>query len=41
LSESKAIQSKLVEKALGAMEQFDEKADPLRHLASYIIERQQ
>lgn len=41
LSESKAIQSKLVKKALGAMEQFDERADPLRHLASYIIERQQ
>jgi geranylgeranyl diphosphate synthase type II len=41
LSESKAIQGEMVKKALGAIDRFDDKADPLRHLASYIIERQQ
>jgi len=41
LNESKRIQNSMVKEALGAIELFDEKADPLRHLASYIIERQQ
>jgi geranylgeranyl diphosphate synthase type II len=39
LKESKAIQTEMVEKALGALATFDEKADPLRHLAMYIVER--
>ncbi|RJR41016.1 MAG: polyprenyl synthetase family protein [Desulfobacteraceae bacterium] len=41
LSESKRIQNSVVREALGAIGRFDEKADPLRLLASYIIERQQ
>jgi geranylgeranyl diphosphate synthase type II len=39
LQPAKEIQSRLVEKALGALKAFDEKADPLRRIAVYIIER--
>ena len=39
LKESKAIQNRLVEKALDPLKSFDQKADPLRHLAMYIVER--
>lgn len=41
LKESKRIQQEMVNKAISALERFDRKADPLRQLASYIIERQQ
>lgn len=40
LNESKAIQNEMVEKALEALKTFDQKADPLRHLAMYIVERE-
>jgi geranylgeranyl diphosphate synthase type II len=39
LKEAKAIQNEMVEKALEALKAFNQKADPLRHLAMYIIER--
>ena len=39
LKESKAIQNEMVEKALEAMKKFNQKADPLRHLAMYMVER--
>jgi len=39
LQKAKEIQSRLVEDAVGALKGFDEKADPLRSLAVYIIER--
>jgi geranylgeranyl diphosphate synthase type II len=39
LQKAKEIQSRLVQEALGALKAFDEKADPLRSLAVYIIER--
>jgi geranylgeranyl diphosphate synthase type II len=39
LQKAKEIQSRLVEEAVGALKGFDEKADPLRSLAVYIIER--
>lgn len=39
LRKAKEIQSRLVEDAVGALKGFDEKADPLRSLAVYIIER--
>ncbi len=41
LKQSKTLQQQMVHQAIRALEQFDSKADPLRHLASYIIERQQ
>jgi geranylgeranyl diphosphate synthase type II len=41
LNESKLIQRRMVNKAIEALVPFDRKADPLRHLATYIIERQQ
>jgi geranylgeranyl diphosphate synthase type II len=41
LRRSKAIQKELVGMAIQALEGLDQKADPLRKLASYIIERQQ
>ena len=39
LKESKDFAVQLVENALQALESFDEKADPLRAIAKYIIER--
>ncbi|MGE5841829.1 MAG: polyprenyl synthetase family protein [Deltaproteobacteria bacterium] len=39
LQKAKEIQSRLVEEAVGAMKIFDQKADPLRSIAVYIIER--
>jgi geranylgeranyl diphosphate synthase type II len=39
LQKAKEIQSRLIEEALGALKAFDEKAEPLRSLAVYIIER--
>jgi geranylgeranyl diphosphate synthase type II len=39
LTESKEIARELVEKALKALEDFDNKADPLRAVALYIVER--
>jgi geranylgeranyl diphosphate synthase type II len=39
LKKSKDFAGKLVENALQALETFDEKAEPLRAIASYIIER--
>jgi geranylgeranyl diphosphate synthase type II len=39
LQKAKEIQGRLVEEALGALKAFDEKADPLRRIAVYIIER--
>jgi geranylgeranyl diphosphate synthase type II len=39
LQKAKEIQGRLVEEAVGGLKTFDEKADPLRSLALYIIER--
>jgi geranylgeranyl diphosphate synthase type II len=39
LQKAKETQSRLVEEAVGALKAFDEKADPLRRIAVYIIER--
>jgi geranylgeranyl diphosphate synthase type II len=39
LQKAKEIQGCLVEEAVGALKAFDEKADPLRRIAVYIIER--
>jgi geranylgeranyl diphosphate synthase, type II len=39
LRKAKEIQGRLVEEAVGALKTFDEKADPLRSIAVYIIER--
>lgn len=39
LQKAKEIQGRLVEEAVGALKTFDEKADPLRSLGLYIIER--
>lgn len=39
LAESKAFAAQLVEGALAALEAFDQKADPLRAIARYILER--
>ena len=39
LQESKAFAGQLVENAIEALEAFDEKAEPLRAIARYIIER--
>ena len=36
---SKHIQSKLIDEALAALETFDHRADPLRAIARYVIER--
>lgn len=41
LKQSKEIQKELVNQAVAAIERFDRKADPLRSLARYIIERNQ
>jgi len=39
LSKSKDTQKKMVELAIESLQLFDQKADPLRHIAQYIIER--
>ncbi len=39
LQKAKETQRRLVEESLGALKAFDEKADPLRSIAVYIIER--
>ncbi len=39
LERSKQIQKELIEKAILALKDFDSKADPLREIAKYIIER--
>lgn len=39
LEESKKVQSELVSSAIHSLEKFDQRAEPLRHLAQYIIER--
>ena len=39
LKESKDFASRLVENALQALESFDQKAEPLRAIAKYIVER--
>ena len=41
LEESKKIQQDLVKKAISFLDRFDSKADPLRDIARYIIEREQ
>jgi len=38
-TESKRIQEELIDHAIEALKEFDEKADPLRDIARYIIER--
>jgi geranylgeranyl diphosphate synthase type II len=39
LKKSKDFAGKLVENALQALESFDQKAEPLRAIAKYIVER--
>jgi geranylgeranyl diphosphate synthase type II len=39
LDESKALARELVAQALNAIEHFDKKADALRAIAAYVIER--
>ena len=39
ISRSKEIQKGLVEEAIASLDIFDERADPLREIARYIIER--
>jgi geranylgeranyl diphosphate synthase type II len=39
LSESKTTASRLISQAIASLAQFDHKADPLRHIAAYIINR--
>jgi len=39
LAESKRTQEQLVDSAVACLEEFDEKADPLREIARYIIKR--
>jgi len=39
LGRSKEIQEKTIKEAIESLEPFDQKADPLRHIAQYIIER--
>jgi len=39
LEESKRLEEELVSKAISCLEGFDSKADPLREIAKYIIER--
>lgn len=41
LAESKILQNDIVKKALEAIARFDQRAEPLRQLASYIVERKQ
>lgn len=39
IDESKAMQKKLMEQAITSLKRFDTRADPLRDLARYIVER--
>ncbi len=39
IEQSKHIQAKLIDDALAALETFDHRADPLRAVARYVIER--
>lgn len=39
LRESKAVEKRLIDEAIDALEGFDERADPLRWIAEYIVER--
>ncbi len=39
LNRSREIQGELVERAIESLKPFDHRADPLRHIARYIIER--
>jgi geranylgeranyl diphosphate synthase type II len=39
LERSKEIQRALVDRAMGSLKSFGDRADPLRHIASYIIKR--
>ncbi len=39
IEQSKRTQSKLIEDAVAALEAFDQRADPLRAIARYVIER--
>jgi geranylgeranyl diphosphate synthase type II len=39
LKEAKNFAGRLVENALQALESFDQKAEPLRAIAKYIVER--
>jgi geranylgeranyl diphosphate synthase type II len=39
LDRSKEIQEDTIKTAIESLEPFDRKADPLRHIARYIIER--
>ena len=39
LDESKALEKSLIDRAIEALNDFDESADPLRMIAKYIVER--
>jgi geranylgeranyl diphosphate synthase type II len=39
LQKAKDMQKEMVDQAVTALKIFDEKAEPLRHIAMYIIER--
>lgn len=39
LVESKALEKRLIDKAIEALDKLDERADPLRMIAKYIVER--
>jgi len=39
LSRSKEIREEMINMAIKSLEPFDQRADPLRHIARYIIER--
>lgn len=39
MAAAKKIESELIQKAILALKPFDHKADPLRQIAQYIIER--
>ncbi|MFW6147500.1 MAG: polyprenyl synthetase family protein [Thermodesulfobacteriota bacterium] len=39
ITQSKRTQEQLVDSAIGCLEEFDERADPLREIARYIIKR--
>jgi len=39
LARSKEIQKELADRAIHSLKPFDHKADPLREIATYIVER--
>jgi geranylgeranyl diphosphate synthase type II len=39
ISDSKRIQNQLIDQAIGFLDTFDDRADPLREIARYIIRR--